>query len=228
VHPVRRLRTPVTPLPRDWGGLTAVVIGNGPSMLDHSWKARLAAWQGVRGYKLLVSNGGYKLFPFADVLMCSDRHWLAANTAAPNSLAGFLGAEITVTRPEAVVWKDYRMRVTDKAFIEKVHPRDIFADPRVLVEGHNSTSTNISQAVLRGAERIILVGVDLTPGPGNRRRTYDESTDDPALAAVRYERQVRHLTLQAGHVLARGVKVWNASPRSALKCYHYIKPDEVI
>lgn len=217
----------IEPLPRDWEGLTAVVIGNGPSMLTPEWMGRLTEWQINRGYKLLVSNGGYLLFPFADVLMCSDRHWLAANTVGRDPLAGFGGSEIMVTRPEAVETRDPRMRIIGKANIDHVHPRDIFADPAVLVEGHNSTSTNISQAVLRGAARIVLVGVDLKPGIGGRRRTYDDSVDNPALAGARYERQVRHLTIQSEHVLRRGVKVTNASPPSGLRCYPYAYPEEV-
>jgi hypothetical protein len=212
----------VTPLPRDWEGLTAYVIGNGPSMLVVDWHPWLLARQAA-GAKLLVSNGGYKLFPFADSLMCSDRHWLAANP----DLSGFRGSEVIVTRPEAVARRDVRMRYVHRAFIEKVHPHDIFADARVLVEGHNSTSTNISLAVLRGVKRIVLLGVDLAPGPDLRRRIYDESKDDPKTAATRYARQIVHLTLQSGHVWRRGVEVLNASPRSGLVCYPYETPEEL-
>lgn len=202
---------------RDWVGATAVVIGNGPSLFEAaSTLGLLAALTAAGRAKTLVANGGYKLVPKASVLMCSDRHWLAANP----DLSGYLGPEVIVTQPQAVVKQDLRMRFFNRAFIENVRG-DIFKDPSILVEGHNSTSTNISVAVLRGAARIILLGVDLAPGPNMRRRTYDESVDDPRKAAARYDRQVRHLGMQSDFVRARGVEVFNASPKSALACYPY-------
>lgn len=214
------------PFRRDWQGLTALVIGNAPSMLAEAWEPWLRDKQ-EDGAKLLTANAGYRLFPFCDSVMCSDRHWLAANTNKPDPFADFFGKEIIVTRPESVDHTDTRMRTAGKAPIERVHPRDIFADPRVLVEGHNSTSTNISMAVLRGVASIILVGVDLAPGPGGRRRSYDDSEDKLAVAYARYEKQVYHLTLQSEHVYRRGVRVLNASLPSGLKCYPYVLPEEI-
>jgi hypothetical protein len=213
-------RLPVRAFPRDWEGKTAVVVGNGPSLLAPEWPDRVLTAGAAA--KVLVANGGYKLFPFANVLMCSDRHWLAANP----DLSGFKGETIVVTRPEAIRRLDRRMVHLRRAFIEKVRG-DIFADPKTLVEGHTSTSTNISLAVLRGAARIVLVGIDLTPGPALRRRAYDESRDTLAAAQARYDRQVKHLTMQAAHVRARGVDVLNASPRSALACYPYVSWGEI-
>lgn len=204
----------VTPFTADWLGKVAVVIGNGPSLLlAETARPDPREYPNVR---FLVANGGYKLFPYATSLMCSDRHWLAAN----RDLSGFRGPEIIVTRGETPHRHDPRMRYVNRAFIDH-HRGSIFSDPATLVEGHNSTSTNISMACLRGVRKIILLGVDLKPGAGERRRTYDESTDDPVKAAARYARQVQHLTKQAEHVKRKGVLVLNCSPRSALTCYPY-------
>lgn len=212
------------PFTRDWEGLTAVVVGNGPSLLTPAYAPTLAALAGNHGAgaKVLVANGGYKLLPGADVLMCSDRHWLKANP----DLSGYRGPEIVVTRPEAVMVEDSRMRATGHEFIERVRG-DIFTDPNRLVEGHNSTSTNISLAVLRGVRRILLLGVDLAPGKDLRRRTYDESQDDYISAMVRYAKQVRHLGLQAYWVKRRQIEVLNCSPKSDLTCYPYASFREV-
>lgn len=206
------------PFTRDWEGATAVIIGNGPSML-----APLAP-RPVPADKcfVLVANGGYKLHPGASVLMCSDRNWLRVNP----DLSGFRGPEIIVTRPEAVVREDSRMWACGQRFIENVSG-DIFANASVLVEGHNSTSTNISLAVLRGVRRIILLGIDLAPGKDLRRRTYDETRDDVRLATIRYDRQVRHLGTQAYWVRRRGIEVLNCSPKSKLTCYPYADFREV-
>lgn len=205
-------------LDRDWFGATAIIIGNGPSLLtDPDTCALVRELQASGRAKTLVSNGGYKLFPEASALMCSDRHWLAANP----DLSGYKGPEVIVTQPQAVARLDSRMRFFRREFIEKMRGKDIFADPGLLVEGYNSTSTNISVAVLRGVARIILIGVDLRVGPGLRRRTYDDSQDDLVKSIARYEKQVRHITEQSVYVLARHIEVFNASPRSRLKCYPY-------
>src|SRR5262245_24807244 len=95
--------------PREYHGRTAVLVGNGTSMLAPEWPEKLRRAKEL-GAVLLVTNGGYKTFPFADVLMCSDRNWIAANL----DLSGFAGPEIVVTYPraaQAVVRPDKRMRV---------------------------------------------------------------------------------------------------------------------
>lgn len=199
---------PTVKLARDLVGKTVIVSGNGTSILDSVWDDRL------RGKTVFVANGGYKRFPDAESLMCSDRHWLAANP----DLSGFRGRCIMVTRPDAVKRVDPRMVHLRRQFIESVRG-SYFADTGVLTEGHNSTTTNISAAVLRGASRIVLIGIDLTPGAGGRRHSYDNLVDDPLLAKRRYARQVHHIGMQAVQVLARGVEVINASPPSPLDCY---------
>lgn len=195
----------------DWRGETVVVLGNGTSLIGADLSAISAA-----GARAMVANGGFAIYPAADVLMCSDRHWLAEG----HDTSGFRGSLIVVTRPEAVKRRDPRMVAMRRQFIERVSG-DPFADPGLLVEGHTSTSTNISLAVLRGAKRIVLAGIDLRPGPDNRRRSTGEEADDPARAAARYRRQAEHLAMQAKWVRRRGVEVVNASPRSVLDCYPY-------
>ena len=203
---------------RDWEGLTALVIGNGTSTLALDPEAVLAL-----PAKSLVANGGYERFTRATVLMCSDRHWLAAH---PN-LSGFKGEDIIITQPDAMVGRrDARMKFFRRAYIEKRPHPDMFADAGLLVEGHNSTSTNISVAVLRGVQRIVLLGIDLTPGPDGRRRSYDETPDNAAWRN-RYDKQVRHLSAQSEAVLKRGIEVFNCSPRSKLECYPYRSIEEV-
>lgn len=210
---------PVTPLSRvhsfeqDWYRETAVVVGNGPSMLSFPVqeldRPRL---------RVLVANGGYKLIPWADVLMCTDRRWLAAHQ---EELPDYTGPMIIVTQPEVVspAHLDRRMKLLRRAFIGDAR-KDPFARRDTLVEGHNSTTTMISCAIVRGARRIILLGVDLAPGPDGRRHIYDDSKDT-SRALARYQKQVVHLSAQAKWVQRKGVEVINCSPLSALQCYPY-------
>lgn len=199
---------------QDWYRDTAVVLGNGPSLLSMqpSSLARPRA-------RTLVANGGYLWLPRADVLMCTDKRWLRANVG---NLRGYKGKTIVVTRPEVITEAevDPRMLFVHRKYIGDARS-DPFARRDTLVEGWNSTSTNISLAIVRGARRIILLGVDLAPGSGGRRRIYDESKEGGKSAEARYARQVRHLTMQAEWVRRKGVQVINCSPHSELQCYPY-------
>lgn len=202
---------------QDWYRQTAVVLGNGPSLLS------FPATELERPYvRSLVANGGYLLFPRADVLMCTDRRWLAANP----DLSGYSGPMVVVTRHEVVKVRDPRMVFLHRRFIGDAR-HDPFARRDTLVEGWNSTSTNISCAIIRGARRIILLGVDLAPGPAGRRRIYDESKEGGLSAAKRYKRQVEHLTMQAEWVRRKGVEVINCSPQSGLQCYPYAEWSDI-
>lgn len=202
---------------QDWYRDTAVVVGNGTSLLGLS--PTMLERPRVRS---LVANGGYRWHPRADVLMCTDKRWLAANP----DLSGYEGPQIIVTQPDAVKVEDPRMLYVARKFIGDARS-DPFARRDTLVEGWNSTSTNISLAIIRGARRIILLGVDLAPGPNLRRRIYDDSRDSLKLANPRYERQVRHLTMQSMWVRRKGVTVINCSPRSDLRCYPYADWDDL-
>lgn len=199
---------------QDWYRDTAVVVGNGPSMLSFP----LESLRRPR-VRVLVANGGYLLVPWADVLMCTDRRWLAAHEG---ELGGYKGPMIVVTQPKVVTKPDPRMVLLRRRFIGEAKS-DPFARRDTLFEGWNSTSTSISCAILRGARRIILIGVDLSPGHDLRRRTYDDSKDNAKVAALRYGRQVTHLTLQAEWVRRKGIEVINCSPRSGLTCYPYAR-----
>lgn len=207
-----------TTLTRDWEGHTAVVVGNGTSVERLSPHVHERA-----GFAhVCVANGGYLTFPGAEVLMCSDRHWLAAHP----DLSAFTGKTIIVTQPQAVVNPDPRMLYMHRAFIDRVRG-DPLTDPSVLVEGHTSTSTNIAMAVLRGVSKIILLGVDLSPGKDGRRRAGEHRLDNPQ-APGRYDRMVRHLTKQAIYVTHHGVRVFNCSPKSKLRVYPYATFDEAM
>lgn len=204
---------------RDWEGLTAVVMGNGTSLegVDLSVLSQ-------PHLRVCVANGGYRRFPGAHQLMCADRHWLKDNS---HDWSGFTGDMIVVTRPEAVIKDDPRIVAVQRQFIERVKG-DIFSNPRILTEGHNSTSTNISACVHRGVKRIVLLGIDLKPGPGNQRRAGEVLVDDPKAASARYARMVTHLSQQALFVKRRGIEVLNASPLSNLTCYRYSSLEDVI
>lgn len=215
-------RLPVYTCSDDWAGKTVVVMGNGFSAKQQDFS--LFKLPHVR---VMIANWGFKTYPDADVLMLSDRHWLAGELGAYN-LSEFKGKQIVVTQPAAVLSPDPRMVYMRRAFIK--HPRrfDIFNDPGLLVEGHTSATTCLSMAVLRGAKRIALVGIDLAPGPGNRRSLVDARTDSDERASYRYAKQARHFKMQSEYVKKRRVRVFNCSFPSVLECYPMAKLEDVL
>lgn len=206
----------------DWVGQTALVLGNGPSTLGYE-----PEHFDRPSSRLLVCNGGYLRFPHAHLLVATDRKWLLTETTKDEPFAGYRGGEILITRPEAAQAYDPRMIYVKRLDLARFRGVDQFADPGLVVEGWTSVTTMIAAAVMRGARRIILLGVDLQPGKGNRRRSYDESVDTPSAAEKRYAKQIADLEAQMPHVKRRGVEVLNASPGSGLKCYPYVSWEDV-
>lgn len=191
----------------EWAGKIQVICGNGMSALDVDWR-QLEERDDLR---VCVTNGGFRTVPWAHTLMLSDRHFLAEI----KDWSPYKGPEMVVTQPRAAAAYDPRMKSIRRGFIEHC-TGDPYADRRILYEGHNSITTLISLAVHRGCRKILLIGVDLTPGAGGRRRATDSSIDDPAAAQRRYERQQKHFDMFKPWLRKHGVEVLNGNPSSHL------------
>jgi hypothetical protein len=186
-----------------------VIVGNGMSCMDLPRQVLLNP-----NFYVMIMNSGMHLFQHADMMMCTDGPWLSEYQ---RDLWQFKGGLIVVTRPNLVQVPDPRMRVIQRSPIASFRG-DIFQNPRVLVEGHTSVSTCLSLAVLRGARRVLLSGVDLSPGPGGRRRASSPLVDTGSYER-RYKVQMAHLTKQSVWVKLRGVDVINCSYPSPLTAY---------
>ncbi len=198
----------------EWRDKIVIICGNGLSALTVNW----ASLQHRPELVVCVTNGGFRTVPWAHVLMLSDRNFLGE----VDDLAKFAGEEMVVTAPNAlraVRKADPRMRWINRAYVEHLGNADPFADKAVLVEGHNSITTLMSLSVLRGARKILLIGIDLMPGTGNKRRATDNLVDDPVAARQRYEKQQRHFDMFAPWLQRHGVKVLNGNPESYLKSW---------
>lgn len=216
----KELGIPVHSAAEEWARKTVVVFGNGHSSLN----VDLDQLRSNRKVVSVICNSGMDLFPDADTLICTDRHWLHDNQ---DQLDRYKGPEIIVTRSEVLSVVDPRMKFMQRRLVFKTD-EDIFRHKDLLVEGYTSVSTAISLAVLRGSKKIILVGVDLTPGPDGRRRAIGPDHDHPERARQRYKVQIAHLNLQSKWVKAHHVKVFNCGHRSDLVCYPYAELENVL
>jgi hypothetical protein len=206
---------PKRTLTKDWSGETALVIGNGTS-IEGIDTAQLRSFQRVG--RVIVMNSGVDTYPNADVLMCCDRRWLGAQ----QDLRRFKGGEIITTQPDYVghaLEADPRLSWMPRCYVELREAAHAIADPSILVEGHTSVSSAISMSVHRGVRRIIIIGLDLRPGPQRKRRAGDDTPDNIDASRRRYAKQAIHLGKHATLLRNRGVEIINCSPPSVLRVY---------
>lgn len=203
----------------DWRGENVLIVGNGTSTASLS-PLLLAEFSTLYGRVIVINSGSY-VFPRADLLVCPDKTWLGQHSG----LGHFLGPEIITTQPDHVNFTDERLGWMKRIFIGSGRHscvKSAILDPSMVVEGHTGISTAIAISVLRGAKRIIIVGMDLAPGPDDKRRLWGTETDTER-HKFRYGVQIQHLAAQYRVIKAAGYKVdiLNASPLSECQVYPY-------
>lgn len=166
----------------------------------------------VRGKaRVIAVNDAYKLAPWADVLFAADAKWWRVHM--PN-LGGFAGLMVGAQEVEFS-----RVNVIKH---DKNGEKHKFEDTGC-VQGNNSGAEALQLAWhLTGSPLIVALGCDCVgrhffgdhPAPlrsGQNTGTY----------AWGFEHVAKHLA-------ARGVKVWNCSPISALKCFEKARLEDVL
>lgn len=196
--------------PRDWEGRTVAVVASGCSVLEFDF-ARIA------GMPVIAVKDGYKLVPEADVLMVGDHRYVFRNP----DFSDYKGPLILYTDPKPLPdsWKqDDRIR-----FIPKVMGGGLSQNPRELRGTFTTTALAINLAVLRGAKRILLIGVDGHAGPNNERHFTGFLSED---WHMRYGRQKWGLGRLPRDLKPLGVEVFNLNKRSSIKTFPYLKPGQ--
>lgn len=188
----------------DWAGETVVVMGAGPSLEETDFAPIRAAQP-----RVVVINTAWRFWPDADLLFSGDFGFFEAN----RDLGGFHGPMIACCHPR--VW--LAGIVTDPRVRWLLHGDDAgLATDRDTVNGRwTSLSQLLSFLAHRAAAKIVLLGIDMQPGADGRRRAGMEDQDTPD-AIKRYRRMVSNLATMVAPLAERGVRVINASPRSAL------------
>jgi hypothetical protein len=124
----------------------------------------------LEGNRVIAINDAWELYPTADVLFSGDYRFFDNNP----DLSGYKGPMIACVSPESFP------RITDS---RRVHigrgPRRGLTCDRTKVAGqYTCVGQAANFAYHRGCNKIILVGVDLSPGgKGRRYATSDEKVD---------------------------------------------------
>ena len=178
-----------------WVGETVFVLASGPS-LTH------ADVELVQGRKTIVTNTTYKIAPWANVLFFHDTRWFEHYKS---DLDSFKGEIVTISPTK--------------------HPRVTRLSKPLLNAYGNSGAGAISLAILAGAAKVILLGVDAQ---------YDKKVhwhgDHPS--GLGNARSVNKWPAQfekvAQHAKDNNCIVLNASRNTKLKCFEKVQLEDVL
>jgi len=189
-----------------WKGETVCIAASGPSLVPADIAQALAA-----GCKVIVINETWRACPTAHVLYAADYTWW---TKRGPTVKDFPGERWTTpknwTAKNAALLKSLHQ-------IQTKSGNDIVAAPPICT-GSNSSFQALSLAVLWGAKRVLLTGLDLKCGPAGEDHWHGahDGLISPRRALGIF---AKAFTNAAPQLVARGVEVINASRETALKCF---------
>lgn len=191
-----------TAAPR-WRGECCIVAASGPSLTTDVAEA-------CRGDHVIAVNDAYRRLPFADVLYASDARWWDHH----GNCTGFRGEK----------WSAHNPKGNDKRKQAQAYGLRLVAgedgnafslDPDRIRYGGNSGFQAVNLAILFGATRIVLLGFDMHgthffgPHAGPLRNT------------TSFEKYIANFTAAAKKLPAY-IRIVNATPGSALKCFPFV------
>lgn len=167
------------------------------------------------GYRVIVCQDAYRLLPDADILYGCDAKWWNAHNGTD-----FAGEKWSSHNDRQL--SDNKLEVAKRYDLNLVNgkPGQGFStNPKYIHYGDNSGFQSVNLAILFGSTEIVLVGFDM--------RITDKSHffgDHPSTLHQRNE----YASLAKMFKPLDGVKIVNATPGSAIKCYPMVALNEVI
>jgi len=210
------------PIPRDWEGQPAFVIGGGPSVAAQNVES-------LKGRNVIVVNSSYEVAPWADLLFFGDYRWW--NRHKHIIVRDFPGRIVTtstsVQHPRVVRIRNARPN-RSKPGVEP--PLFLSVSPTAVPMRRTSFAPAINIAFLRGANPIVLLGADGKPAADgtthhhkphpwkSRVGGYDAKTKRYTESCWDIQRKADMEPL-AKDLAAKGIEVLNASPDSGWKMW---------
>ncbi len=197
-------------VPPAWKGETVAILASGPSLTREMadllrGKVRVIAVnnQGIPTHYNNVLEPA--LAPWADVLYAADAKWW--NCYKDRALA-FQGLKVTLK--SAVPFKE--------VLSLNQSPQRVFDErPTHIASGGNSGYQALHLAVHFGAKQIWLCGFDMV---SSDKRRHNHDNHPPRLnSRPNFSSWLFAFNRLAPLLAAKGIKVWNCSPKSALKMF---------
>lgn len=204
----------LSPFPHHWQGETVAILANGPTLCQtdiEKLKGRC---------RVIAINDSYRLCPWADVLYGADWDWWQHHEYAQ----GFDGERWTVNMGKPG-WA--RLAYSNGLKVIKGIKEVRLSDDReTLYTGNNGAFQAMNLAIMSGAKKIILLGVDMQHIDGKSHWFGDhpkklKQTRNFGIFRECFRKVRRELEL-------RGIEVVNCSPRTTLNCFRKEKLDEVL
>ncbi len=206
-------------VPRLWAGETAFILGGGPSLASQ-------ATERLEGRRVIAVNSSYIAHPFADYLFSADPRWMHEHRV--EIMRAWHGRLVTTALSiEKWGWDGYLQ-------LNKAEPPvkgcaggvALSANPRQVSVRRTSLQGAMNLAVLLGAPRLILLGVD--NGPDAKGRTHHHKKHKWPQKATCWKEQRWDLSTMVEPLAARGIEVLNASPGGHLKLWPIVTLDQVL
>jgi len=187
---------------REWAGERCFILCGGPSLKDQ--RAMVPALQG----RVIAIKQAVVMRPAADVMFVSGRQ-------DPVICAPFFPL---YTGPRIICRKEYPGFPPGVLFTRRTKPPDRLSVEPGLLAGLDAGSSAINLAYQFGAAEIVLLGFDMS---GGRWLNGEFPHPVPIPPQHHHDRHLAACRGIAADLAAAGVKVWNASPRSAATFFEH-------
>jgi hypothetical protein len=164
----------------------------------------------TRQWRVVAVQDAYRLMPWADLVYGCDERWWNFH----KDCAGFQGEK----------WSshgggDEKIKAAEAHGLRLVkgeHGSEFSLNPDVIRYGQNSGFQAINVAILKGCKRIVLVGFDMQSVKGQRHFFGDHP---PGLNNRTDHTQFIRNFEWAAKKLPKDIRIVNATPDSALRCF---------
>jgi len=206
-------------VPPIWPEDTFVILGCGPSLSEK----QINHIQG--NARVIAVNASYLMAPWADVLYATDaafwRHYA-------DELPEYCGVRIGLawdTENDKQFYQYHKVDPAKVRFMQCTGELGLEDDRTALRHGNNSGYAAINLAVHLGAKRIVLLGYDMQSVDGqNSFPGYSPARSIPD----RYEHMLKSFDSLLEPLEALEIKVFNATPDSALDSFPHVDIMEVV
>jgi hypothetical protein len=197
----------LTPFKDRFTNQTALVFATGPSLtkLWHPERPLLCP--------AIAVNDAHRIVPGADILYGTDVAWWQHHQAVP----GFKGLRVGYRGPgpAGVAW------------LQGSGTEGFDSRLGYVRHGFNSGHAAVHLAAQLGAVRIVLVGFDMRDPNGKAHFFGNHSRQIERRHLDHYARWIGIFAVLAKELEKRGIQVLNATPGSALKCFPFVRLEDV-
>jgi hypothetical protein len=204
---------------REWGRRPVAIIGGGPSLARFDF-SRL---QGR--FTVLAVNASIFDLPWADAGFSIDRR--AARIWWPRLITE-VHMPLVFAVPDPWLVNFAGAPTPNMTFIRRVQSLAFSEHPAQIAAGGTSGFGALNYAVLKGAQKIVLLGFDYGPRAGVWHHNQQHYAFPHRQNGGDWAQWARNFDGVAPGLKARGIEVLNASPASAITAFPRVSIEEAL